>query len=1395
MKKHLYLQLILLLTVTSISAQLSNENFIYNETPQKPVRVDNYGSLSHDDIIKNIRYFDGLGRLKQTVDIGQGVDNNLLQWKTSWTLGTGGVSSFVPNGQSSENIRIDGINPFGKTDRLWRCVNDPANDADGGWNTANITIDKSKSYIYAVWVKRTGGQNGTTYHGTQNVVNLDGSVNSNPYFWYGNLPQLNTWYLMVGKIHASTYTGGYSGISGVYDRTGYKVSNGTDFKWSSTSTTAYFRSYLYYSTDVNVSQFFYAPVVQKIEGNQTSVLGLIKGIEATDIVTPAEYNDFGRQEKEYLPYSTHSAGGGIIPNSLNDVLDYYNTTKYENTINPFSKKEFEASPLDRVIKQAAPGNEWALGAGHEIKLDYQTNAATEVKLFTVSLTFANNTFSPTLGVSSLNSGYFAARELFKTVTYDENWISGKNNTTEEFKDKQGRVILKKTYANYDLNNDGDTLDSGEQEIAHDTYYVYDNYGNLTFVLTPKMNATTTAIATINGQLNDVGYQYKYDKRNRLVEKKLPGKQWEFIVYDKLDRMVATGPAYSPFNNSPTGVVGWMITKYDVYNRPVYTGWEQSTTVTSAGRVTKQTAIDGQTGISESKTTTATTVDSLTGIVYYTNTVLPTVFKLLTVNYYDDYNFQAFTPPISYTSPAVYNNSTLKPKGLSTGSWVRALSTLASTIGESTYTLYDEKARPVKTFETNYLGGYTQTDNNLSSFTGQLLATETRHKRSAGDSELYVKDSYTYTAQQRLLTHMQKIGTTGTEQLLVKNEYDELGQLIVKRVGGTDITGVNPLQKVDYSYNIRGWLKNINDINNIGTDLFAFQIKYNDIADPTKRLYNGNISQTLWRSDNSDKSIKNYIYSYDALNRLTDATDNLGKFNEIVSYDKNGNIKTLKRLGEVVSGVPLITNVNDFGVMDNLTYTYDNGNRLMKVADAAPIDSFGFKDDPNALNQAVDTVDDYTYDANGNMLTDTNKEITTDIIYNHLNLPIKIIFPTGNINYIYNANGKKVQKAVYITSNAVTTTTDYLSSFQYEKINTGVADLKFFPTEEGYVQANSGLYKYFFQYKDHLGNIRLTYQDKQNDGVVDISDVEEENNYYPFGLKQKGYNFTTSSSTALKYKYNGKELQDELGLNMYDYGARLYDPARAGWSNIDPLAEKMRRYSPYNYCFDNPIRFTDPDGMAPFTDLYNLKGKKIGTDGVDNGVKMVVTDKTEAKQVARTKGNVDLNNVTSGVTLPSNAALKESLNVLDRHIKGGGLKEESSLVTRGGTAIRGATGPLPTITNNVQTAPSTLPSLPIGGTPADIEVSIHAHPTTVQQVGNQIYPQSASIQSSTDQTTFSQYNTNIIVGPIGTITNATSNPDGSVNIPNRPNGISIYTNASSAPRVELEKKAVQKILKN
>ena len=91
-----------------------------------------------------------------------------------------------------------------------------------------------------------------------------------------------------------------------------------------------------------------------------------------------------------------------------------------------------------------------------------------------------------------------------------------------------------------------------------------------------------------------------------------------------------------------------------------------------------------------------------------------------------------------------------------------------------------------------------------------------------------------------------------------------------------------------------------------------------------------------------------------------------------------------------------------------------------------------------------------------------------------------------------------------------------------------------------------------------------------------NEILEENNYYPFGLRPKGYNNVVNGNDH-PYGYNGKELNEEFELDWYDFGARNYDPALGRWMNLDPLAEQMRRYSPYNYAFDNPVFFIDPDG--------------------------------------------------------------------------------------------------------------------------------------------------------------------------------------------------------------------------
>lgn len=150
--------------------------------------------------------------------------------------------------------------------------------------------------------------------------------------------------------------------------------------------------------------------------------------------------------------------------------------------------------------------------------------------------------------------------------------------------------------------------------------------------------------------------------------------------------------------------------------------------------------------------------------------------------------------------------------------------------------------------------------------------------------------------------------------------------------------------------------------------------------------------------------------------------------------------------------------------------------------------------------------------------------------------------------------------------------------------------------EGYIWTNlyDNIYYYIFNYKDHLGNIRLNYCDFSMDNTITIDEITEENNYYPYGLKHSGYN--NDAVLQNKYKFNGKEWLGNWGLNFYDFGARNYDPAIGRWMNIDPLAEKYSSISPYTYAVNNPVYFIDPDGMR----IYN--GDKINKENAQKEYK-------------------------------------------------------------------------------------------------------------------------------------------------------------------------------------------------
>ena len=930
--------------------------------------------------------------------------------------------------------------------------------------------------------------------------------------------------------------------------------------------------------------------------------------KGNDLVTTIPYDGFGRQVDSYLPVSMATTNGGIQSLDTSGVISYYTTAQNTTTkdfdlidTNPFSHKVLENSPLDRVQQQIQVGSAWA---NKPVAFTYDTNGDNEVIKFVTTTTWVNNTTISTVAYAQPSQGNgvnesYSANVLYKNTITDED-----GNISIEFKNGKGQTILVRKK-------------NGTQNI--DTYYVYNEYGQLAFVISPLTLSATNFLNAID----ELCYQYRYDNKNRLVEKKLPGKGWEFMVYDQQDRLIATQDALLASTNNNFGAKGWLFTKYDQFGRVAYTGFKAD----ASSRSTLQTTINSNTTDPQNNEGRSTTTFANSGLaVYYTNTAFPvitTADKLLSVNYYDTY--PAVGTPFP-TGNKIQNVPTLQEvattgviqttKSFPTASFVKNIENNNWT---KNYTFYDQNGRPIGSHSINHLGGYTKTESILD-FSGVPQQTFTYHKRKNTDAELQIKERFVYNLYNNALEkHYHEVVGKTPEELLTENTYNEIGQLTKKKVG-------NNIQEIDFSYNIRGWMTGINldDEGNFKpSKLFNYKINYNEIlsnfittpytADQSlevKEKFNGNISAVTWKSSADPVATeKKYGYVYDKLNRLSAGFyyEKFGtsflfteEYNELLDYDHNGNIKHLKRFSFKES-----TAAN---MIDNLTYTYENNNqsnRLQKIDDPAN-NASGYEGGgvPNS------------YDLNGNMTQMPDKGITTPIAYNFLNLPSMIKQGRNTTNYLYRADGTKLKKTFNFVNKMGSSFvyTEYLDGFQYSTPNTdplrmaleeqddetvSVAKaanietfssletrekvvappnpvdppmvLSFFPNAEGFYDYEN--LRYIYQYKDHLGNVRVSYvKDGSSLKVMDTND------YYPFGMsliKSDEIAVYDPLSVPYNYKYNGKELQET---GMYDYGARMYMPDIGRWGVVDPLAETSRKWSTYTYVYDNPIMFIDPTGM-------------------------------------------------------------------------------------------------------------------------------------------------------------------------------------------------------------------------
>ena len=535
-----------------------------------------------------------------------------------------------------------------------------------------------------------------------------------------------------------------------------------------------------------------------------------------NLATLQEYDATGREGNSWLPIPI-SSSVYLAPAAFKSSAP----GKYSNDSRPYSQPFYEASPLNRILQQYGPGTAW-YNAGRPVKTEYLTNTATlplNCRCYTVNDSY-------TLSGGSSN---YAAGQLSVVKTMDEDM-----NVSYSFTDKLGHLVLSRQM---------------QGSEPHDTYYVYDEKGNLCFVLQPMYQNSAN--------LDLYAFQYKYDGRNRCVYKKLPGAKHITYTYNDDDQLIYSQDGRQRSQKKLTYY------KYDYLRR--MTCWGECT--------------DDRPSISDR--------------VEFKSEIPTSIPVIYVRNYYDDYSFVGGSdfPAFSFIKDTAGHG-----KGLLTGSCITIFGTDMK-IYVAHY--YDIKGRETKTVQSNLLGGY---DVTVTTYTFTDKPATVTHTHTANGKSTWTEAyTYTYDHANRISKVQHTFG--GTTITLYDALYDDFGRLMTKSLHGS------ATNKLTYTYNLRGWLTEITGARftqNMYYNTGVGTAKYNgSISSMTWKAGNeSTVRGYKFTYDGLDR-LQNAIYGESA-----SINANTNRFSEkVTAYDKNGNILALQRYGQTIaSAYGLIDNL-------------------------------------------------------------------------------------------------------------------------------------------------------------------------------------------------------------------------------------------------------------------------------------------------------------------------------------------------------------------------------------------------------------------------------------------------------------------------------------------------------